>query len=402
MIYVEDVNKTFKLYSSPALRLKELLFRRSYHRDFEALCGVSLRVRAGETLGIIGQNGAGKSTLLKILTGVLMADSGVIRIGGKITGLLELGTGFNLEFTGLQNIFMNGTLLGMSKSEIRKKVDVILDFSELADFIHEPIKTYSSGMMMRLAFSIAIHADPQAFVVDEALSVGDAYFQQKCMKKIQQFKDSGGSIVFVSHDNNAVKVLCDRALLLDHGRVVERGDPDTVLNTYNFLMARKSKGEEIRFDQSHDQCRSYGNFKAKITAVSIQDGTGNEAECLISGEPCRIVVTVEAEQAVADVSIGILIRDRFGQDIYGTNTFHQKLPLTMDRGDVCRVIYDLAELNLGVGKYTLTVAAHKEATHMEDCYQWMDGVKAFEVVAATGNAFIGLSRLKPSVTVDFL
>jgi len=402
MIQVENLHKTFKLYRSPALRLKELVFRRSFHREFEALRGVSFRVQTGETLGIIGQNGAGKSTILKILTGVLLPDAGLIQIGGKITGLLELGTGFNAEFTGLQNIHMNGTLLGMSKSEIQKKTEAILEFSELAEFIREPIKTYSSGMIMRLAFSIAIHADPQAFVVDEALSVGDAYFQQKCMKKIQQFKETGGSIVFVSHDSNAVKVLCDRAILLDHGMVADEGEPDSVLNTYNFFLARKAKGEEIRFDPRSDRCRSYGNFKAKITAVNLEDAGGEPAECLVSGAACRIVITLAAEQKVDDVSVGILIRDRFGQDIYGTNTYHQKLPLALKRGEMCRVIYALDELNLGVGKYTLTVAAHRQATHVDDCYQWMDGVRTFEVVAPTGNPFIGLARLKPSVMVEHL
>lgn len=402
MISAENIVKKFKLYSSPSLRLKELLFRRRYHRVFNALRGVSFEVPAGETLGIIGQNGAGKSTLLKILTGVLLADSGTFRIDGKITGLLELGTGFNPEFTGLQNVYMNGTLLGMTKQEIQGKLDEILDFSELADFINEPIKTYSSGMLMRLAFSIAIHANPQAFVVDEALSVGDAYFQQKCMKRIKLFKENGGSIVFVSHDNNAVKVLCDRALLLDHGMVVEEGDPDAVINTYNFMMAKKSKGEEIRFVDTGEGRSSYGNFKAKITDVELRNGSGTDSECLISGDPCQVVIRVEAEQQVDKVSVGILIRDKFGQDIFGTNTYHLNLPLSMKKGEVCNVIYSIDELNLGVGKYTLTVAAHKEATHLDDCYQWMDAVKTFEVVAATDAPFIGLSRLKPSVMVEFL
>ena len=218
------------------------MFRKTLHRKFCALKDLSFEVQEGESLGIVGQNGAGKSTLLKILTGVLFPDSGSIHVDGRITGLLELGTGFNSEFTGVQNIYLNGTLLGMSKEEINERFDAIIAFTELGDFIQEPIKTYSSGMIMRLAFSTAIHAEPKAFVVDEALSVGDTYFQQKCMRKIKEFKADGGSIIFVSHDMNAVKILCDKALLLDHGLKVEEGEPDKVINTYNFLLAKKGKG----------------------------------------------------------------------------------------------------------------------------------------------------------------
>ena len=192
MIKVEGISKKFKLYHSPADRLKEIIFRKQYHKDFVALDNISFEVGAGQTLGIIGQNGAGKSTLLKILSGIVIPDSGTIQIDGKVTGLLELGTGFNAEMTGLENIYMNGTLIGMTKDEIDRKKQTIIDFSELGEFINEPIKTYSSGMTMRLAFSIAIHADPTCFLVDEALSVGDAYFQQKCMRKIQEFRAERG------------------------------------------------------------------------------------------------------------------------------------------------------------------------------------------------------------------
>jgi len=238
MIRVEHLTKTFKLYHSPADRLKEILLGRRYYREFTALQDVSFTVAAGETLGIVGQNGAGKSTLLKLLMGILIPDNGEIAIDGKISGLLELTIGFNSEFTGIQNIYMNGTLRGMSKKEIDAKCEKIVAFSELDDFIDEPIKTYSSGMVMRLAFATAIHDDPQAFVVDEALSVGDAYFQQKCTRKIMEFKEKGVSIIFVSHDLNSVKLLSDKALLLDHGQIVDEGEPAKVISTYNYLLAK--------------------------------------------------------------------------------------------------------------------------------------------------------------------
>jgi len=403
MIKVSDLCKTFKLYRSPSDRLKEIVTRRKYCQEFSALNGVNFEVQAGETLGVIGQNGAGKSTLLKILTGVLLADSGSVEIDGKITGLLELGTGFNTEFSGLQNIYLNGTLLGMSKDEIQTKLNQIVAFTELGEFVRRPLKTYSSGMIMRLAFSIAIHADPKVFVVDEALSVGDAYFQQKCMDRIKQFRQQGGSIIFVSHDMNAVKVLCDGALLLNHGLVVEQGAPDKVIDTYNFLLAKKAKGEEIRI-RPHvcGDAKAYGNFKVQITDVRLVNARGGDSEFFVCGAPCTVLIEIETNEDVDDLTVGIMIRDRFGQDIFGTNTFHLKLPIILKKGQKCKVRYDFQELNLGPGKYTLTVAAHKSETHVQDCYQWIDVVKTFEMTMSTDFTFIGLSKLKPYVNVETL
>ncbi|NLE00520.1 MAG: ABC transporter ATP-binding protein, partial [Fibrobacter sp.] len=232
MIRVSGISKRFKIFPSPACRLKERIFNRSYHHEYLALSNITFEVNPGETMGIIGENGAGKSTLLKILSGVLLPDTGFVELSGKITGLLELGTGFNYELTGLENVFMNGTFLGMTNEEIEFKKNTIINFAELGVFINEPLKTYSSGMIMRLAFAIAIHADPECFLVDEALSVGDAYFQQKCMRKIQEFKEGGGSIIFVSHDLDAVKVLCDKAIRLKHGKIEKIGSPKEVVDSY--------------------------------------------------------------------------------------------------------------------------------------------------------------------------
>jgi len=391
MIKVDNLSKVFRLYHNPKDRLKEIFLRRVYSREIAALKDLTFKVQEGETLGIIGENGAGKSTLLKILTGILLPTSGKVQVDGNITGLLELGTGFNHEFTGLKNIYMNGLLIGMSKEEIDGKLDSIIEFTELGEFIEEPIKTYSSGMLMRLAFSIAIHAEPSAFVIDEALSVGDAYFQQKCMKRIKGFRKAGGAIIFVSHDLNAVKILCDRALLLSHGEAVEEGEPDKVINTYNFLLAKKSRGEEIKFDETGGRA-SYGNFKVKIYSIELLNEEGVNALVFFSGEKVRLRVHLKANEDVDTVVVGILIRDRFGQDIFGTNTHHLQKIISMKAGTAVSYEFDF-NLNIGAGKYTLTSAVHRDDTHINESYHWYDNILKFEVLSAKDNMFIGLSKL---------
>ena len=220
MLTVENICKGFRLYKSPSDRLLEIFLRENRHSYYQALDNINFQLGPGQSMGIIGSNGAGKSTLLKLLLGVLIPDSGKIMLKGRITGLLELGTGFNPELTGLENLRTNALLIGMSESEVTEKTEEIIDFSEIGLFISEPLKIYSSGMIMRLAFSIAIHANPDCFVVDEALAVGDAYFQQKCIRKIIEFRESGGALIFVSHDLNAVRLLCDRVLVLEKGKIL--------------------------------------------------------------------------------------------------------------------------------------------------------------------------------------
>jgi lipopolysaccharide transport system ATP-binding protein len=391
MIRVANISKRFKLYASPADRLKELLLRKKFHVDYDALDNLSFEVKDGETLGVIGRNGAGKSTLLKILTGVTLPDSGVIDINGKITGLLELGTGFNPELTGMQNIHDNGLLLNMTSREIEEKRDAIIEFSELGDFINEPIKTYSSGMVMRLAFSIAIHAEPKCFVVDEALSVGDAHFQQKCTKRIKEFRDQGGSIIFVSHDMNAVKTLCDSALLLERGQVISSGDPESVVNNYNFLLA-KSDGEAPIKRQATSN--DYGTMEAQIERVQVT-GEKSLSSVVSSGETVLIEVTLRAVKDIDNVTIGMLIRDKFGQDIFGTNSRLLGQSLTVRKGQRYTGSFEMP-IDLGAGKYTITIALHTEEDHVERCFHWHDRIASLEVAGYHGSRFTGLCRLHPS------
>jgi len=398
MIHVENVSKRFKLYKSPADRLKEIIFRRSYHKDFQSLNDVSLHVNDGETLGIIGPNGAGKSTLLKVLSGIIIPDSGIVNISGKVTGLLELGTGFNPEMTGRQNIYMNGLLIGMTKEEIDERIQRIIDFTELGSFIENPIKTYSSGMVMRLAFAVAYHAEPSCFLVDEALSVGDAHFQQKCMKAIKEFKEKGGSIIFVSHDLNAVKMLCDKAILLSKGKTLDEGNPEQVVNTYNFLLAQQ-EDENIprKMLEEKTEKTDYGTMEIKITHVTVV-GKYSRSSVVSAGEETTISVFFTSHIKMEDITVGIAIRDKYGQDIFGTNTYHNNVKIECKYG--CSYTCDFVmDMNIGPGKYTVTAAIHTDDNHIDSCFNWMDRVIDFEVAGIMGSLFNGIAYLKPSIYI---
>lgn len=391
MIKVEGITKKFKLYRSPSDRLKEILFRKQYHKDFTALDNISFKIGAGETLGIIGENGAGKSTLLKILSGIVIPDSGSIQIDGKVTGLLELGTGFNYEMTGLENIYMNGTLLGMTRDEIDQKKQTIIEFSELGDFIYEPLKTYSSGMTMRLAFSIAIHADPKCFLVDEALAVGDAYFQQKCMRKIQEFRDGGGSIVFVSHDMNAVLSISDYAIWLKNGFIKMEGTPRLVVDGYmsefidsmNSLSSNNKNREpdvlitpDIPFTPDISFTHEGSGIKGEISRstghifcikISVQDLNGNEITQVFSNDVVRIIVEYFSHHDIHNPDYGIQIRNTKGIYIFGINLSGKKISEQIHiAGSIKRIIYTV-RMNLMPGDYLLSIGVANNTICAEKC-----------------------------------
>jgi len=389
MIKVQQLVKLFKLYRKPSDRLKEAVFGGCRHTEHVALDGVSFEVLAGETLGILGRNGAGKSTLLKILTGVLKADSGTINIDGDITGLLELGTGFDFELTGRSNILSNGLLIGMSNDAIAANTEKIIEFSELGEYIDEPVRTYSSGMVMRLAFSIAIHANPKCFVVDEALSVGDGHFQQKCVRRIKQFRDSGGSIIFVSHDMNAVKMLCDRVVVLNEGAVAFEGDSEDGVNFYNQLMARLDTEPKV-------EGSGYGTRQASIVSAKLE-GRHSKLSTVQAGEECEISVLLESQELLSDLSVGILIRDRFGQDIFGVNTDMLAESIEIEAGVQREVVFALP-INIAPGKYTVTVALHSGKDHLQDCYHWCDNLIRFEVAGTLVPFFSGVTYLPTIVS----
>lgn len=391
MLRVDNVSKEFKLYNRPWHRLKEIVLRRSFHRRHQALTDISFGVANGETVGILGRNGAGKSTLLKMLNGVLMPDAGHIQIIGRVTGLLELGTGFDANLTGMQNIVSNGLLLGMTRQQIEERREAIITFSELGQFINEPIRTYSSGMTMRLAFAIAIHAEPDLFLIDEALSVGDGHFQQKCMRRIKEFRASGGSIVFVSHDLNAVKMICDRAIVLHEGRVVADSEPESAVNIYNKLLA----GDDDRDlpVQSHDS--GYGNREATLENITFS-GEQSQSHIMASGDCANLDITIRASRTLEDISVGLMIRDRFGQDIFGTNSHYLGMPISLTAGARKYLRYRFP-MKLAPGKYTITVALHEGADHTRNCYHWRDNAVCFEIAGIQGPFFGGVCDLNPTL-----
>ena len=391
MIEVNALEKVFKLYHRPADRLREMVFRRPYHTPYHALKNISFTVKQGETLGIIGRNGAGKSTLLKILNSVLMPDSGTVTTHGRVTGLLELGTGFNSSMSGVQNILTNGLLLGMTEREIADRQKDIINFTELGNFINEPLRTYSSGMVMRLAFAIAIHADPETFLIDEALSVGDGRFQQKCMRRIKEFRQQGGSIIFVSHDLNAVKMICDRVIVLEEGTMVAQGEPEDAVNYYNRILAAEHRDDEP-FRSAEN---GYGTYQVRITQAEAR-GESSGAEILSSGDKLLLTVLVEAASAIPDLTLGIMIRDRFGQDIFGTNTHLMGYPIAVATGEKREIRFSIP-MSLAPGKYTITLALHEGADHTNECYHWWDGALCFEVSGIRGNSFNGICNLNPSI-----
>lgn len=394
ILEVKNVVKIYKIYNSNIDRLKELFIKKTYHKKFFSNNNISFDLYEGETLGIIGVNGAGKSTLLKIIAGVIdLTEGEVIRHGG-VTALLELGTGFNQEMSGLDNIFLNGSLIGMTKQQCKDNTQAIIEFSELGDYIYEPMRTYSSGMSMRLAFSIAIYSEPKILIVDEALSVGDAHFSAKCTKALKERKAQNMSIIYVSHDLNSLKLLCDRVIMLNHGEVVQEGAPEDVINGYNFLISKLNDTEEKIQIKEIDN-NSFGILDIEITSVRII-GEKSKSDLISSGEQVKIEIILHAKIDMSNMTVGIMIRDKFGQDIFGTNTYHHKLNLAFKENRNYNCIFEMP-LNIGSGKYSITTAVHSSDTHLDNCSHWIDHATSFEVAGVVGEPFVGLCKLQPTI-----
>jgi lipopolysaccharide transport system ATP-binding protein len=387
-VVVENVSKNYRIYSKPSDRLKELLLRkRKFHNDFWALRNVTFRVRQGSTFGVIGENGSGKSTLLQIIVGTLRATEGRVALSGRVAALLELGAGFNPEFSGRENVFLNAAIMGLSEREVIQRLPEIERFAEIGNFIDQPVKTYSSGMYVRLAFAVSINVEPEIFLVDESLSVGDVYFQQRCMRKIRQMKQEGKTILFVSHDTAAVRNLCDTALWLEQGEIMDIGQPDIVVARYLAAMTLRRDPYAVEANptgQGHSRSvpadlglpdlvvrslpnidQRWGNRQAEILGVKLLDRDGRGVESIYHGDSLTLRVSMKFNAAVARPLVGFLMHNRLGEDISGTNTSVEEAVLPPALPDqIYTVDFHLQLPVLHPGNYYFSVAV-ANGTHEE-------------------------------------
>lgn len=384
-ISLDDVSKVYKLYDKPSDRLKEALgLRRKkktpLFKEHYALNNVNIQIFQGETVGIIGTNGSGKSTLLKIITGVLSKTGGNLTVNGRIQALLELGAGFNMEYTGIENIYLNGTMNGFSKTEIDGKLQNILDFADIGEFVYQPVKTYSSGMFVRLAFSVAINIDPEILIVDEALSVGDVFFQSKCYHKFEEFKKLGKTIIFVSHDLSSISKYCDRVVLLNQGKKLGEGTPKEMINVYKQVLVGQYKmpeEQEVTGDRSNSllddvdileassfekkgiqdnpTLLEYGTKQAEIVEYYLSDEFGNQSNALLKGSEFHIHMTVDCYHSLPAPIFAFSIKDAKGTEITGTNTMFEKSFLEpVNAGDRITVVFS-QKMSLQGGDYLLSL-----------------------------------------------
>jgi lipopolysaccharide transport system ATP-binding protein len=378
VVLLQNVSKLYKLYRRPADRLREALpfTKQKYHTDFWALRDIGFQVEKGETLALVGPNGSGKSTLLQIVAGILQPTKGRVVTRGRIAALLELGAGFNPEFSGRENVFLNGEIMGLSRAEIERAMPSIEAFAEIGEFIARPVKEYSSGMYVRLAFATAIHVDPEILIVDEALAVGDAVFANRCVRKFEELRARKITVLFVSHDLGLVKQLSNRAILLLNGRMEAQGAPSDVINRYIGLVLEKQQARQEK-QQRFDASFRHGDGVSEILGVDLLNAAGQPVTSVAGGEIVTVRVRSRFHHPACDPMVGILIRNRIGMDVYGTNTRIEKKHLGAYRpGEQLEVDFHFA-CWLTPQQYTLTVATQSPDGSSHD---WLDDVIPFDVV----------------------
>jgi len=398
-IKVENLTKVYHLYDKPQDRFKEALhpFRKSYHHNFYAVNDISFEIKKGETVGIIGKNGAGKSTLLKMITGVLTPTSGNIQVNGKIASLLELGAGFNPEMTGIENIYLNGTLMGFSEQEMASKIEAILEFADIGEFIYQPVKVYSSGMFARLAFSVAINVEPDILIVDEALSVGDARFQSKCIRKMEELEKKGITILFVTHDMQSVNKFCKEVVWLQDGKISQMGEPAKIIENYVSFMTygletvreipqenkqkTNQKTKELKLIDTHD-LDSFGEKKAIITGAVFVDKNGNPTRLLKQGDYVSFICEFSTTIELHDVGIGVLFKDTLNNDILTFNSYMYDAPIAAVKKDsTTRVTIKFKVPKLFPREYVITVAL-SEGTQQNHIQQhWIHWVTTVNIIS---------------------
>lgn len=366
-IEVSNLVKSYKLYEKQTDRMKEALKKGAvYHKDYMAVDNVSFQVKKGETVGIIGKNGAGKSTLLKMITGVLKPTSGSIKLSGNVSALLELGAGFDAEKNGIENVYLNGRINGLSKKEIDESLESVLEFADIGEFVYQPIKTYSSGMLVRLAFAVAVNVNPEILIVDEALSVGDVRFQQKCYRKIREFKKNG-TVLFVSHDTGAISSFCDRVIWLDDGKIYKEGEPGEIIEEYLAFMRYDIKNDEkiqIVTDKNEENenedntcVLAFGNERVQFTKITLKNEWGKTISQVRGGQIVCIQMELYAKVAVEFPILGFTIKDTLGNELIVTNSIFEKVDISSMEKET-RYVYEwkFKFPHLHAGDYPVDIA----------------------------------------------
>lgn len=404
-ITVTNLGKAYKQYPNRWSRLAEWVipFSKPCHSQHWVLQDINFTVSPGEAVGIIGINGAGKSTLLKMITGTTQPTTGSVQMTGRVAALLELGMGFHPDFTGRQNAFMAGQLLGYSVEDIALLMPEIEAFAEIGDYIDQPVRVYSSGMQMRLAFSVATAHRPDVLIVDEALSVGDTYFQHKSFERIRAFREQGTTLLIVSHDKQAIQSICDHAILLNAGKLAMQGEPEAVMDYYNAMLAdhQNQTIKQVVTECGKTQTIS-GTGEASVTAISLVNEDGLPLEVVDVGQPVCLRIEVQINASIERLVLGYAIKDRLGQVIYGTNTDLKRQPLNnLTSGE--RYQYDIAfPANLGPGTYSVVTALTGSDTHLENNYEWRDLALIFNVININKPHFTGLAWIDPIISVQEL
>lgn len=400
LIEVTNVGKAYVHYRSQFRRFARWFGFNIVPDDEQwVLRHVTFSARHGECIGIIGQNGAGKSTLLKMIVGTTRQTEGEVRVNGRVAALLELGLGFNRELTGRENARHVCGMMGLPSAQIDELIPGIESFAEIGEYFDEPMRSYSSGMQMRVAFSVATAVRPDLLIIDEALSVGDKYFVHKCFKRMNEYRDQGTSLLFVSHDPSAVQALCDRAIVLEKGRMLLDAEPKEALDLYNALIAEKEKSTVVVQRRDAGAATESGTNEAVITGCYLTDSDGNRIEYATVGEQVRLAVDIEVRQDIHQLVFGYMIRDRLGQPIYGTNTAHTgQVRSNVRAGDKLQYIVDFINM-LGPGSYSMSLALSSTETHLVNNFHWKDLAIVFTVANTNHPFFTGCAYMPGQITL---
>lgn len=399
LLTVNNLGKAYRTYASELQRVARWFGLPVKPREEHwVLKHISFAIQPGEAIGIVGQNGAGKSTLLKMITGTLQPTDGSVQVNGRIAAILELGMGFTPDLSGRQNVYHAAGLMGFNAQQIDAVIDDIAAFAEIGSYFDDPVRMYSSGMQMRVAFAVATAFRPDILIVDEALSVGDSYFQHKSFERIRQFQQQGTTLLIVSHDRGSIQALCDRAILLEKGTVIKDGNPEEVMDFYNALIAEKENSTvEVReLEDGSLQTRS-GSGEASIGTVSLHNAAGERIEYASVGEPVSLRIATKINSPIPELVVGYLIKDRLGQPVFGTNTHHLGCKIEdLQAGETPAYTFNF-NANMGVGSYSVAVALHTTDSHLSRNYEWVDLSLVFNVVNISQSEFVGLAWMPPTV-----